>query len=837
MADNVNIELVIKAGQSAQTLGEIKQSIKDVTQALKDTKVGTEEFNKLKEVFQQNRANVKAMRQEFADLKQVETVGKTLTASFALASGAIGAFTGNSEKAEKAVRQLEGAFVMMESVQKLARAFREAAIANETFNKSLLTNPYVMVATAIAGIALAIYAFANSSDDAAEATKKLNESSLKNLQDSLKDLNDEQEESNKDLQHNIDLLKEKKATEGEIYAATKKQLAEQKDGVKEQLSSFNEFQNAQIEDYQKSLDRQKELLDGIKEQGAIYKQNNDAKEKGYQFDKDALEQSERFIKQDQEELDKEQKKVEEGKKLFEQKQLLLNKLKEIQRVEESADTSHVEIGIEERRKEILDGIIERIKAEKKAEDDYQSSLEHGLEMLKAMGGSEKEQFDFKLAMLGEELSSESKLEEKQKQRFDKAASELKKYGDKTSEQYKAAKAIYDAEKEAYDEIAKKEQDLINKKQVEIEINKQLALHAKQDAALKSIEEMDRAYDRQVAALKNITDVMKAKGIDDDKINKQEISNNQTLISSLMQQEKAVQDSVATDEEKKKVTDEISKKIQELIDRINVLQATAKKIDLTSIFGKATKEVEKLTSEIGKIAQVVSKVESLATQIVAQNVQRRIALYEHQNQRYVKGLDNALQEGFLSQQQYNQKVAAAEAELKKKKREEEHKEFVAKKATGIINATIQTALAVMQALSSTPPPASYAMAAIAGVLGAVQIAEIAAQKEPASYATGGLIEGAGTGTSDSILAKVSNGESVVNAKSTKMFAPLISAINQVGGGVALRGQQPLSKSPTGVVPNSSSKDSSGGGHQKVYVSEHDISKTQRKVKVIQNRSTH
>ncbi|CAK9250435.1 unnamed protein product [Sphagnum jensenii] len=456
-------------------------------------------------------------------------------------------------------------------------------------------------------------------------------------------------------------------------------------------------------------------------------------------------------------------------------------------------------------------------------------------MLKAMGGSEKEQSDFKLAMLGEEISSESKLEEKQKQRFDKAASELKKYGDKTSEQYKAAKAIYDAEKEAYDEIAKKQTDLNNKKQVEIEINKQLALHAKQDAAVKSIEELDKAYERQVAALKNITDVMKAKGIDDEKINKQEISNNQTLISSLMQEEKAVQDSVATDEEKKKATDEISKKIQELVDRINVLQATEKKIDLTSIFGNATKEVQKVTTEIGKIGSVVSKVESLATQIVSQNVQRRIALYEHQNQMYVKGLDNALQEGFLSQQQYNVKVAAADAVLKKEKQAEEHKEFVAKKASGIINATIQTALAVMQALSSTPPPASYALAAVAGALGAVQIAEVAAQKEPPSYALGGSVIGEGTGTSDSITAKLSNGESVVNAKSTKMFAPLISAINQVGGGVSLRGQQPLSKAPTGVVPNSTSKGGGSSAPQKVYVSESDISKTQKKVATIQGRS--
>lgn len=45
-----------------------------------------------------------------------------------------------------------------------------------------------------------------------------------------------------------------------------------------------------------------------------------------------------------------------------------------------------------------------------------------------------------------------------------------------------------------------------------------------------------------------------------------------------------------------------------------------------------------------------------------------------------------------------------------------------------------------------------------------------------YAYGGLISGPGTGTSDSILARVSAGEYVVNARSTGMHLPLLEAIN-------------------------------------------------------------
>lgn len=59
---------------------------------------------------------------------------------------------------------------------------------------------------------------------------------------------------------------------------------------------------------------------------------------------------------------------------------------------------------------------------------------------------------------------------------------------------------------------------------------------------------------------------------------------------------------------------------------------------------------------------------------------------------------------------------------------------------------------------------------------------------AKFATGGDVSGAGTATSDSIPAMLSNGESVMTAAATSMFAPILSAFNQAGGGVPIYGQQ-------------------------------------------------
>lgn len=62
---------------------------------------------------------------------------------------------------------------------------------------------------------------------------------------------------------------------------------------------------------------------------------------------------------------------------------------------------------------------------------------------------------------------------------------------------------------------------------------------------------------------------------------------------------------------------------------------------------------------------------------------------------------------------------------------------------------------------------------------------------AKFATGGTVTGEGTATSDSIPAMLSNGESVMTAAATSMFAPVLSAFNQIGGGVPIQATETAS----------------------------------------------
>lgn len=109
-----------------------------------------------------------------------------------------------------------------------------------------------------------------------------------------------------------------------------------------------------------------------------------------------------------------------------------------------------------------------------------------------------------------------------------------------------------------------------------------------------------------------------------------------------------------------------------------------------------------------------------------------------------------------------------------------------KIIALAQIAIETGVATAKGISSAmskPFPENLAAIAttIATIIGGMTSA-ISTVKS-AKFATGGYVTGPGSGTSDSISARLSNGESVINARSTAMFGPLLSSLNQAGGGVA------------------------------------------------------
>lgn len=119
--------------------------------------------------------------------------------------------------------------------------------------------------------------------------------------------------------------------------------------------------------------------------------------------------------------------------------------------------------------------------------------------------------------------------------------------------------------------------------------------------------------------------------------------------------------------------------------------------------------------------------------------------------------------------------------------EENKELARlSKVIALAQIAIETGVATAKGISSAmavPFPGNLGAIAttIATIIGGM--ASAISTVKSAKFATGGYVSGPGTGTSDSIPARLSNGESVINARSTAMFGPLLSSLNQAGGGVA------------------------------------------------------
>lgn len=120
-----------------------------------------------------------------------------------------------------------------------------------------------------------------------------------------------------------------------------------------------------------------------------------------------------------------------------------------------------------------------------------------------------------------------------------------------------------------------------------------------------------------------------------------------------------------------------------------------------------------------------------------------------------------------------------------------------KALALFNIAINTATAISGAISAATPGDPYTVAiriaaaiaaAIAGTAAALSSAKGAKQPKAPKFAQGGTVEGAGSGTSDSITAQLSSGESVMTALATQMFAPIFSSLNQIGGGVPIQAVQ-------------------------------------------------
>ena len=154
---------------------------------------------------------------------------------------------------------------------------------------------------------------------------------------------------------------------------------------------------------------------------------------------------------------------------------------------------------------------------------------------------------------------------------------------------------------------------------------------------------------------------------------------------------------------------------------------------------------------------------------------------------------------------------------------------------MIAQAVAIANAVKAGSNAVTPWQMIAQIATSIVTVTTAMAQAFAALDQAKFATGGYIQGAGTGTSDSIPVRVSNGESIMNANTTAMFGGLLSSLNQLGGGVPIQVQQTAS-SVRGEDMLARAVARGVAMLPAPVVSVEDINRGQRQVQVLNDRAT-
>ncbi len=201
---------------------------------------------------------------------------------------------------------------------------------------------------------------------------------------------------------------------------------------------------------------------------------------------------------------------------------------------------------------------------------------------------------------------------------------------------------------------------------------------------------------------------------------------------------------------------------------------AKPVTLGDSLGVSKEQTAEILSGLNTISDAVGAISNII------NASYEVRQNEIENTKNAEIA--AVESSTDSEEEKAAKIKQIEQKAAREKYNAEVSAFETNQAVQIINAVIGTAVGVANAFQLGPIAGAIAAALIAAT-GAAQIAVISSQQPPPppKFATGVIgLEGPGTGTSDSIDAKLSRGESVMTAKATSVFHRDLAAMERAVG---------------------------------------------------------
>ena len=155
-------------------------------------------------------------------------------------------------------------------------------------------------------------------------------------------------------------------------------------------------------------------------------------------------------------------------------------------------------------------------------------------------------------------------------------------------------------------------------------------------------------------------------------------------------------------------------------------------------------------------------------------------YLEGNTRKKDALKERLDKGLIGQKEYDKKIKELDKEAEKQKAEVARKQAIREKTMGAFQIAINTAMGIAKTIGTIGMPLAIPFIALAAAAGALQLAAVLSKPIPKA-AKGKLITGPSHAAGGTLI-EAEGGEVIINKRSVAMFGPLLSAINEAGGGV-------------------------------------------------------
>lgn len=189
-----------------------------------------------------------------------------------------------------------------------------------------------------------------------------------------------------------------------------------------------------------------------------------------------------------------------------------------------------------------------------------------------------------------------------------------------------------------------------------------------------------------------------------------------------------------------------------------------------------RQIDQFSQYSSKSQDLLSSFNSVLSSLDAQRTQEIEQKYSDQE----AALANSLEQGLITQEEYNARQVKADKEKEKELSKIKKQQAIRDRIASLFKIAIDTATGIMQAVASSPLTGGLPWSAIVGAIGAAQAAAVLAQPLPQA-ARGRYVQGP-SHANGGVQLEVEGGEAVINKRSTSMFLPLLSALNQLGGGV-------------------------------------------------------